>query len=69
MKHKRLGAKYKTPLQGLDDGEIIGGWLYRLHALSALGVEELSKIALNIIITMIIVVMMMVKVVMMITTI
>ena len=68
MKHKRLGAKYKTPLQGLDDGEIIGGWLYRLHALSALGVEELSKIALNIIIAMIMV-MVMVKVVMMITTI
>ena len=63
MKHKRLGAKYRTPLQGLDDGEIIGGWLYRLHALSALGVEELSKIASNII------VMRMVKVVMMITTI
>ena len=42
--------------------------MYRLHALSALGVEELSKIALNIIITMIMV-MMMVKMVMMITTI
>ena len=51
-----------------QDGEIIGGWLYRLHALSALGVEELSKIASNIIIAMLIV-MRMVKVVMMITTI